>query len=125
MVQNEIANYGFGLFGVATIAMLALRWAIRAFHVDTLAIKSQHAEINVIDRLESEITRLEEIIGEQQEQLSKMSLAQANFVKLLNNQRVILMTVEMVIENMCSCDTAAKKKISKLIGELISVEEVA
>lgn len=123
MVQNEIANYGFGLFGFATIAMLALRWAIRAFHVDTLAIKSQHAEVNVIDRLESEIVRLEGIVGKQQIQISKMTVVQNNLQRLLNNQRAILMTIEMVLENMCSCDTEAKKKISRLIAELISVEE--
>lgn len=123
MHPNDIANYGFGIFGVAGIAMIALRWAIKAFHVDTLAIKSQHAEVNVIDRLESEIVRLEEIIGKQQIQISRMTVVQNNLQRLLNNQRAILMTIEMVLENMCTCDTEAKRKISKLIAELISVEE--
>lgn len=124
MAPNDIANYGLGIFGIAGAAMVALRWAIRAFHVDTLAIKSSHAEVNVIDRLESEIVRLEEIIGKQQIQISKMTVAQNNLQKLLNNQRAILMTIEMLLDNMCTCDSDAKKKLGNLIAELISSEEV-
>lgn len=114
----DITNYGAGAFITAGGLFWILRWVIRAFHVDTLAIKSSHAEVNVIDRLESEITRLEAIITKQQTQISEMSDSQRNLEKLLQNQRAVLVAIEMIIDSSCTCNVITKGKLSELVSAL-------
>jgi len=119
---NEIANYGLGTFAIAGGGFYILRWVIRTFHIDKLAIKENHAEINVIDRLESEITRLETIIHKQQGEIASMMSNQRNLERMLSNQRAILLTIDMIIENMCTCDSKSKAKLAELIAELMQLD---
>ena len=44
---NDVASYTIGGFAIGGTAFWLLRWVIRTFHVDKLAIKSTTAEGNV------------------------------------------------------------------------------
>lgn len=123
MDANELATNGTGLFVMAGGAIWMLRWIVRTFHIDTLAIKSNTAEVNVIDRLESEITRLEKIIEKQQIDIASMVKAQANLEKQITNQKAVLMAIEFIIETTCSCDAESKSRVAALIRELVDSSE--
>jgi hypothetical protein len=122
---KDVADHGTTLFVLAGGTFWMLRWLIRTFHIDTLANKSNHAEVNVIDRLESEITRLEKIIDRQQVDITSMAKAQANLEKLVSNQKAVLMAVELIVSTMCTCDTGSRAKVTALINELIDSTDKA
>lgn len=119
---QDAANYTIGGFAIGGTAFWLLRWVVRTFHVDKLAIKSTTAEGNVIDRLEGEIHRLETVINKQQEEITKMNRDQRKLERRLSNQRAVLIAIETIVEGMCTCDFQARLKLSKLIAELINAD---
>ena len=119
---NDVAGYTIGGFAIGGTAFWLLRWVIRTFHVDKLAIKSTTAEGNVIDRLEGEIHRLEAVINKQQEEITRMNRDQRKLERRLSNQRAVLIAIETIVEGMCTCDLQARRKLSELIAELINVD---
>lgn len=119
---QDVANYSIGGLAIGGGAFWLLRWVIRTFHVDKLAIKSTTAEGNVIDRLEGEIHRLEAIINKQQNDIAKMNREQRKLERRLSNQRAVLIAIETIVEGMCTCDLNARKKLAELISELINAD---
>ena len=120
---QDVTNYTVGGFVIGGTALWVIRWLIRTFHVDKLAIKAATAEGNVIDRLQGEIDRLEKVISQQNDTIEEMQKYQRKLDKKLSNQRAVLIAIETIIEGMCSCDTNARKKLAELISELILAEE--
>ncbi len=119
---NDVAGYTIGGFAIGGTAFWLLRWVIRTFHVDKLAIKSTTAEGNVIDRLEGEIHRLEAVINKQQEEITRMNRDQRKLERRLSNQRAVLIAIETIVEGMCTCDLQSRRKLSELIAELINAD---
>jgi hypothetical protein len=119
---SEVANYTIGGLAAGGGMFWLLRWVIRTFHVDKLAIKSTTAEGNVIDRLESEIHRLEAVINKQQSEINTMNRDQRKLERRLSNQRAVLIAIETIVEGMCTCDLNARKKLAELITELITAD---
>ena len=117
---QDVTAYTIGGFAISGTALWLVRWVVRTFHVDRLAIKSTNAEGNVIDRLQSEITRLETVIIGQNKVIADMQRYQRKLDKRLSNQRAVLMAIETIVEGMCTCDLNARKRLSELITELIT-----
>lgn len=120
---QDVTNYTVGGFVIGGTALWLIRWLIRTFHVDKLAIKAATAEGNVIDRLQGEIDRLEKVIAQQSDTIEEMQKYQRKLDKKLSNQRAVLIAIETIVEGMCTCDTNARKKLADLISELILAEE--
>lgn len=120
---QDVTNYTVGGFVIGGTALWLIRWLIRTFHVDKLAIKAATAEGNVIDRLQGEIDRLEKVIAQQSNTIEEMQKYQRKLDKKLSNQRAVLIAIETIVEGMCTCDTNARKKLAELISELILAEE--
>lgn len=120
---QDVTNYTVGGFVIGGTALWIIRWLIRTFHVDKLAIKAATAEGNVIDRLQGEIDRLEKVIAQQSDTIEEMQKYQRKLDKKLSNQRAVLIAIETIVEGMCTCDTNARKKLAELISELILAEE--
>ena len=117
---QDVTAYTIGGFAISGTALWLIRWMVRTFHVDRLAIKSTNAEGSVIDRLQSEITRLETVIIGQNKVIADMQRYQRKLDKRLSNQRAVLIAIEMIVEGMCTCDLSARKKLAELIAELIT-----
>ena len=117
---NDVTTYTLGGFAISGTALWLIRWVVRTFHIDRLAIKSTNAEGSVIDRLQSEITRLETVIISQNKVIADMQRYQRKLDKRLSNQRAVLMAIETIVEGMCTCDLNARKKLAELITELIT-----
>lgn len=117
---QDVTNYTVGGFAISGVAFWILRWLIRTFHVDRLANKATNAEGGVIDRLQSEINRLESIIKGQTETINSLQRYQRKLDKRLSNQRAVLIAIETIVEGMCTCDLNARKKLAELITELIT-----
>ena len=122
---NDVTAYTIGGFAISGSALWLIRWVVRTFHVDRLAIKSTNAEGSVIDRLQSEITRLEAVIIGQNKVIADMQRYQRKLDKRLSNQRAVLIAIETIVEGMCTCDLNARKKLSELIAELITEDSYA
>jgi hypothetical protein len=122
---QDVTAYTIGGFAISGTALWLIRWVVRTFHVDRLAIKSTNAEGTVIDRLQSEISRLEVVITGQTKTIADMQRYQRKLDKRLSNQRAVLIAIETIVEGMCSCDTNARKKLAELIGELITDDSYA
>ena len=120
---QDVTNYTLGGFVISGTAVWLVRWLVRTFHVDKLAIKTTTAEGNVIDRLQGEINRLEKVIAQQSDTIEEMQKYQRKLDKKLSNQRAVLIAIETIVEGMCTCDTNARKKLAELISELILAEE--
>jgi len=118
----EVTNYTVGGFAITGTAVWVIRWLIRTFHVDRLANKATNAEVNVIDRLQSEITRLETIVKGQTSTIDDLLKYQHKLDKRLSNQRAVLIAIETIVEGMCTCDSNARKKLAELIAELITAD---
>ena len=119
---QDVANYTVGGLAAGGGAFWPLRWVIRTFHIDKLAIKSTTAEGNVIDRLEGEIHRLEAVINKQAVEIAQMHKEQRKLERRLSNQRAVLIAIETIVEGMCTCDLNARKKLAELIAELINAD---
>ena len=117
---QDVTNYTVGGFVISGVAFWIIRWLIRTFHVDRLANKVTNAEGGVIDRLQSEINRLESIIKGQTETINSLQRYQRKLDKRLSNQRAVLIAIETIVEGMCTCDLNARKKLAELITELIT-----
>ena len=117
---NDVTAYTIRGFAISGLALWLIRWVVRTFHVDRLAIKSTNAEGSVIDRLQSEITRLEAVIIGQNKVIADMQRYQRKLDKRLSNQRAVLIAIETIVEGMCTCDLNARKKLAELIAELIT-----
>ena len=117
---NDVTAYTLGGFAISGTALWLIRWVVRTFHIDRLAIKSTNAEGSVIDRLQSEITRLETVIISQNKVIADMQRYQRKLDKRLSNQRAVLIAIETIVEGMCTCDLNARKKLAELIAELIT-----
>ena len=117
---QDVTAYTIGGFAISGTALWLIRWVVRTFHVDRLAIKSTNAEGSVIDRLQSEITRLETVIIGQNKVIADMQRYQRKLDKRLSNQRAVLIAIETIVEGMCTCDLNARKKLAELIAELIT-----
>lgn len=117
---NDVTAYTIGGFAISGSALWLIRWVVRTFHVDRLAIKSTNAEGSVIDRLQSEIARLETVIIGQNKVIADMQRYQRKLDKRLSNQRAVLIAIETIVEGMCTCDLNARKKLAELIAELIT-----
>ena len=117
---QDVTAYTIGGFAISGTVLWLIRWVVRTFHVDRLAIKSTNAEGSVIDRLQSEITRLETVIIGQNKVIADMQRYQRKLDKRLSNQRAVLIAIEMIVEGMCTCDLSARKKLAELIGELVT-----
>ena len=117
---QDVTAYTIGGFAISGTALWLVRWMVRTFHVDRLAIKSTNAEGSVIDRLQSEITRLETVIIGQNKVIADMQRYQRKLDKRLSNQRAVLIAIEMIVEGMCTCDLDARKKLAELIAALIT-----
>ena len=117
---QDVTAYTIGGFAISGTALWLIRWVVRTFHVDRLAIKSTNAEGSVIDRLQSEITRLETVIIGQNKVIADMQRYQRKLDKRLSNQRAVLMAIETIVEGMCTCDLNARKKLAELIAALIT-----
>lgn len=122
---NDVTAYTLGGFAISGTALWLIRWVVRTFHVDRLAIKSTNAEGSVIDRLQSEITRLETVIIGQNKVIADMQRYQRKLDKRLSNQRAVLIAIETIVEGMCTCDLNARKKLAELIAELITEDSYA
>lgn len=117
---NDVTTYTLGGFAISGTTLWLIRWVVRTFHIDRLAIKSTNAEGSVIDRLQSEITRLETVIISQNKVIADMQRYQRKLDKRLSNQRAVLIAIETIVEGMCTCDLNARKKLAELIAELIT-----
>ncbi len=117
---NDVTTYTLGGFAISGTALWLIRWVVRTFHIDRLAIKSTNAEGSVIDRLQSEITRLETVIIGQNKVIADMQRYQRKLDKRLSNQRAVLIAIETIVEGMCTCDINARNKLVELIAELIT-----
>ena len=117
---QDVTAYTIGGFAISGTALWLVRWMVRTFHVDRLAIKSTNAEGSVIDRLQSEITRLETVIIGQNKVIADMQRYQRKLDKRLSNQRAVLIAIETIVEGMCTCDLNARKKLAELIAALIT-----
>ena len=117
---QDVTSYTVGGFVISGVAFWIIRWLIRTFHVDRLANKATNAEGGVIDRLQSEINRLESIIKGQTETINSLQRYQRKLDKRLSNQRAVLIAIETIVEGMCTCDLNARKKLAELITELIT-----
>ena len=122
---NDVTAYTIGGFAISGTALWLIRWVVRTFHIDRLAIKSTNAEGSVIDRLQSEITRLEAVIIGQNKVIADMQRYQRKLDKRLSNQRAVLIAIETSVEGMCTCDLNARKKLAELIAELITEDSYA
>lgn len=122
---NDVTAYTLGGFAISGTAVWLIRWVVRAFNVDRLAIKSTNAEGSVIDRLQSEIARLETVIIGQTKVIADMQRYQRKLDKRLSNQRAVLIAIETIVEGMCTCDLNARKKLAELIAELITEDSYA
>lgn len=122
---NDVTAYTIGGFAISGSALWLIRWVVRTFHVDRLAIKSTNAEGSVIDRLQSEITRLEAVIIGQNKVIADMQRYQRKLDKRLSNQRAVFIAIETIVEGTCTCDLNARKKLAELIAELITEDSYA
>lgn len=122
---QDVTAYTVGGFAISGTALWLVRWTVRTFHVDRLAIKSTNAEGSVIDRLQSEISRLETVIIGQNKVIADMQRYQRKLDKRLSNQRAVLIAIETIVEGMCTCDLNARKKLAELIAELITDDSYA
>ena len=122
---NDVTAYTIGGFAISGTALWLIRWVVRTFHIDRLAIKSTNAEGSVIDRLQSEITRLEAVIIGQNKVIADMQRYQRKLDKRLSNQRAVLIAIETIVDGMCTCDLNARKKLAELIAELITEDSYA
>ena len=120
---QDVANYTLGGFAISGTAFWIIRWVVRTFHVDRLANKASTAEGNVIDRLEGEIKRLETIIKKQSLDIEDISRRHRRLERRLSNQRAVLIAVETIVEGMCTCDSASRKRLVELIAELINADK--
>ena len=122
--NDDVVNPTTGIFALTAASLAGLRWAVRTFFMDKVAVKSANAEGNFIDRLETEIHRLEQIIAEQTKTIEELRDSHVEMCRRLGNQRAVLIAIETIVEAMCSCNNPGRQRLIELIGELVQ-EEVA
>ena len=117
---QQAANYTIGGVVISGSVFWLLRWVIRTFHVDKLANKSSNAESNVIDRLEKEITRLENVISSQDRQCDLEHRQYLILERKLASLQADLFTIRAVVDGSCVCDKPAQRRIIELINRSIN-----
>jgi uncharacterized coiled-coil protein SlyX len=103
--------------------LLLLRWAVRTFSAERLAVKSDSAEGSVIDRLQGEITRLEALVAKMQMRLDDMQGKVDRMGKRLSGAYATMVAMEAIIEGTCNCDTRGKEKLKELVQAMKEAEE--
>ena len=117
---QQAANYSFGGVVISGSVFWLIRWIIRTFHVDKLANKSANAESNVIDRLEKEIARLENVISSQDRQCDLEHRQYLILERKLASLQADLFTIRAVVDGSCVCDKPAQRRIIELINRSIN-----
>lgn len=120
---NDVTNWTIaGVAGGGAILWLA-RWVVRTFHVDRLANKATDAEAGVIDRLQSEIKRLEEIIQWQGAEIRALQREMGTLHDVEVADAADLSMIAVLIDQKCDgktcpCAGAVKYKLLEAVQRI-------